>query len=150
MRAFRRCRTSARRCSTPKDICNRRRRSRPRTAAHAAYQAATVMGDVSSAKHKLDQRAQTGVPDLSPPLAPATNTMRIATPMGYSSRPPRKMWPIVLVMGLLLGLGGGAFAVAWFGRKETPAVATTPTADDAPRVAAIDGGSIDADRKSVV
>src|SRR5688572_10806384 len=124
----------------------------PRTAAHAAYQASTVIGEgvVAARTRAADQRPPTGVPDLAPPVAPAQNTMRIATPVGYSSRPPRKMWPIVLVMGLLLGLGGGAFAVAWFGRKETPAVATTPTADDAPRVAAIDGGSIDADRKSVV
>jgi hypothetical protein len=57
------------------------------------------------------------VPEMQPPTAPKMNTMRIATPLGYSSRPPRKVWPIVLVAGLLLGLGGGAFAVAWFGRK---------------------------------
>src|SRR5690606_4027306 len=58
------------------------------------------------------------------------NTMRIATPIGYSSRPPRRMWPVVLVVALLLGLGGGAFAVAWFGRDEAapPADAeSTPT-----------------------
>jgi serine/threonine-protein kinase len=67
------------------------------------------------------------VPDLQPPAAPKMNTMRIATPLGYSSRPPRKVWPVVLVAGLLLGLGGGAFAVAWFGRKSAPvAQAGTP------------------------
>ena len=55
-------------------------------------------------------------PDLAAVNQPKMNTMRIATPLGYSSRPPRKMWPVVLVFGLLLGLGGGAFAVAWFGR----------------------------------
>src|SRR6185312_15138939 len=60
------------------------------------------------------------VPDLAPPAPPKMNTMRIATPLGYSSRPPRKVWPIVLVAGLLLGLGGGAFAVAWFGKKGAP------------------------------
>ena len=32
-----------------------------------------------------------------------------------------QMWPIVLVLALLLGLGGGAFAVAWFGRQGRPA-----------------------------
>jgi hypothetical protein len=59
------------------------------------------------------------------PVPPKTNTMRIATPLGYSSRPPRKMWPIVLVLALLLGLGGGAFAVAYFGKKEKePATAS--------------------------
>ena len=50
--------------------------------------------------------------------------MRIATPMGYSSRPPRRVWPVVLVIGLILGLGGGAFAVAWFGRKHADAPET--------------------------
>jgi serine/threonine-protein kinase len=57
-------------------------------------------------------------PEMIAPAQPKMNTMRIATPMGYSSRPPRKMWPIVLVLALLLGLGGGAFAVAWFGKKD--------------------------------
>ena len=71
------------------------------------------------------------VPDLAPPVAPAQHTMQIATPIGYSSRPSRKMWPIVLVTGLLLGLGGGAFAVAYFGRTDAAADAT-PDAQIAP------------------
>jgi tRNA A-37 threonylcarbamoyl transferase component Bud32 len=57
-------------------------------------------------------------PEMVAPAVPKMNTMRIATPVGYSSRPPRKMWPVVLVLALLLGLGGGAFAVAWFGRGD--------------------------------
>ncbi|HUS28321.1 MAG TPA: serine/threonine-protein kinase [Kofleriaceae bacterium] len=56
-------------------------------------------------------------PEMVVPNQPKMNTMRIATPHGYSSRPPRKMWPIVLVLALLLGLGGGAFAVAYFGNS---------------------------------
>jgi serine/threonine-protein kinase len=59
---------------------------------------------------------QMPVPMLQQPQQPKHNTMRIATPVGYTSKPPRKAWPIVLVIGLVLGLGGGAFAVAWFGR----------------------------------
>ena len=43
------------------------------------------------------------------------NTMRIATPVGYSSRPPRRVWPVVLGMGLLLGVGGGILSVTCFG-----------------------------------
>ncbi|MGE5185299.1 MAG: serine/threonine-protein kinase [Acidobacteriota bacterium] len=62
-------------------------------------------------------------PDLAAVAQPKMNTMRIATPLGYSSRPPRKVWPIVLVLGLVLGLGGGAFAVAWFGRDGGEAAA---------------------------
>jgi hypothetical protein len=67
------------------------------------------------------QRAPTGGPMAAVQIAPLNNTMRIATPLGYSSRPPRRMWPVVLVFGIVLGLGGGAFAVAWFGRKDEPA-----------------------------
>ena len=70
------------------------------------------------------RRLATQGPDLSLPNSPKSNTMRIATPLGYSSRAPRRVWPIVLVIALLLGLGGGAFAVAWFGRKGD-VVATT-------------------------
>jgi hypothetical protein len=75
------------------------------------------------------------VPEMQPPAVPKMNTMVIATPLGYSSRPPRKVWPIVLVAGLLLGLGGGAFAVAWFGRTghgaASAAEAGTPPAGSA-------------------
>jgi len=76
-------------------------------------------------------RAQTAGPMAAVQMAPLNNTMRIATPMGYSSRPPRKMWPVVLVFGLVLGLGGGAFAVAWFGRKDEPARKADPGSDKA-------------------
>ncbi len=97
-----------------------------KTSAQQAYQAATMIGEgvvppanaANAANAAMKTRAMTGVPDLAPPVAPQQNTMRIATPIGYSSRPPRKMWPIVLVLGLLFGLGGGAFAVAWFGHKD--------------------------------
>jgi serine/threonine-protein kinase len=69
-------------------------------------------------------------PEMIVPQQPKMNTMRIATPLGYSSRPPRKMWPIVLVVALLLGLGGGAVAVAYFGEGDE-AAAPSPVAHDA-------------------
>lgn len=77
---------------------------------------------------------QIPVPGLQQPTQPLNNTMRIATPMGYASRPPRRVWPIVLVIGLLVGLGGGAFAVAWFGRNEAggETVADAGSASTAP------------------
>jgi tRNA A-37 threonylcarbamoyl transferase component Bud32 len=75
--------------------------------------AATMVADPGG--HAPIRRASTGMPALAPPQEVKMNTMRIATPLGYSSRPPRKVWPIVLVMALLLGLIGGSFAVAWFG-----------------------------------
>jgi tRNA A-37 threonylcarbamoyl transferase component Bud32 len=90
------------------------------------------------------RRATTGMPALAPSHEPKMNTMRIATPAGYSSRPPRKVWPVVLAMGLLAGLGGGALAVALSGRGNgaakpggdvraadgsDPSVAVDPSAD---------------------
>jgi tRNA A-37 threonylcarbamoyl transferase component Bud32 len=60
-------------------------------------------------------RASAGMPALAPPQELVMNTMRIATPMGYSSRPPRRVWPVVLGMGLLLGVGGGILSVTCFG-----------------------------------
>jgi len=121
----------------------------PKASAQAAYVAATMIGE-GVAPAQIARPQAPNVPDLAPPVAPAQNTMRIATPVGFSSRPPRKMWPIVLVMGLLLGLGGGAFAVAWFGRKDAntsgeagvasgEVVAATPP-DAAVKVEAIDAG----------
>jgi serine/threonine-protein kinase len=95
--------------------------------------APTVIGDPLSGPNRAP-----GVPELAPPAEPINHTMRIATPVGYSSRPPRKMWPIVLVLGLLLGLGGGAFAVAWVGRKDT---ASDPGAAGSEVVASAGTGS---------
>ncbi len=80
--------------------------------------AKTMIADPSAA---LQRPVAPQAPEMVAPAQPKMNTMRIATPLGYSSRPPRKMWPIVLVLALLLGLGGGAFAVAWFGRDGAPA-----------------------------
>jgi tRNA A-37 threonylcarbamoyl transferase component Bud32 len=76
--------------------------------------APTMIGDHGG--HAPIRRATTGMPALAPSQEPKMNTMRIATPLGYSSRPPRKVWPLVLVMALLVGLGGGALVVALSGR----------------------------------
>ena len=80
----------------------------------------------------MDVPGSRPVPGLVPPTEPKHHTMRIATPMGYSSRPPRRMWPIVLVLGLVLGLGGGAFAVAWVGRGKGAAAAVADGTGSAP------------------
>jgi tRNA A-37 threonylcarbamoyl transferase component Bud32 len=48
---------------------------------------------------------------LPQPVQPVMHTMRIATPLGHTSHPPKKVWPMVLVIGLVLGLGGGGLAV---------------------------------------
>ena len=104
--------------------------------------APTVMGDADSVRNlalPLAKRAE--VPGLAQPSEPNTNTMRIATPIGYSSRPPRKMWPIVLVLGLLLGLGGGAFAVAWVGRSDEAASGSAPGSAPGSAVTG-DGGAV--------
>ena len=75
------------------------------------------------AEHAPVRRATAGMPALAQPQELKMNTMRIATPMGYSSRPPRKVWPVVLVMALLLGVGGGVLSVTCFGHEGERAVA---------------------------
>jgi serine/threonine-protein kinase len=72
------------------------------------------------AEHVPIRRAPTGMPELAQPQEPKMNTMRIATPAGYSSRPPRKVWPVVLIMALLLGVGGGVISVTCFGHDAAP------------------------------
>ncbi len=84
--------------------------------------AATIIG---AAAPMASRSRQMPVPGLVQPNQPKHNTMRISTPIGYSSRPPRRVWPIVLVVGLIVGLGGGAFAVAWFGRSHAAEPAST-------------------------
>jgi serine/threonine-protein kinase len=96
----------------------------PPSLAGANAQQATMISDGSLIPPRKGQG-----PDLSVPATQLkTNTMRIATPLGYSSRPTRRVWPIVLIVALLLGLGGGGFAVAWFGRSEAPVVAADAAA----------------------
>jgi tRNA A-37 threonylcarbamoyl transferase component Bud32 len=84
----------------------------------------------------------TGLPQ---PVQPAMNTMRIATPLGHTSRPPKSVWPMVLVIGLVLGLGGGGLAVWLSGGDDetsTPAKKDPGSADPGSAVAvAIDAGT---------
>jgi serine/threonine protein kinase len=75
--------------------------------------APTVIAD----PHAPGKRASSGMPTPPAPQEPAMNTMRIATPVGYSSRAPRKVWPVVLALALLLGFGGGVLSV-WFGEDD--------------------------------
>jgi tRNA A-37 threonylcarbamoyl transferase component Bud32 len=124
--------------------------------AHAAQQKAQGSGQaatmIAAAPPPGSKSRQMQVPGLVAPQEPKHNTMRIATPAGYSSRPPRKAWPIVLVIGLVLGLGGGAFAVAWFGRSHSgetatdadAAVGSTPGSGSGSSVSAVvrDTGSV--------
>jgi eukaryotic-like serine/threonine-protein kinase len=87
------------------------------------------------AEHAAVRRATTGMPALAPPQEPKMNTMRIATPVGYSSRPPRKVWPAVLGLAMLLGVGGGILSVTCFGHDNSArpgtAEARTPDGSDA-------------------
>jgi hypothetical protein len=61
------------------------------------------------------RRASSAMSAIAPPQELQMNTMRIATPAGYSSRPPRRVWPVVLTMAMLLGVGGGVLSVTCFG-----------------------------------
>jgi serine/threonine protein kinase len=70
-------------------------------------------------------------PDLSMPAPQglSTHTMQIATPLGYSSRPPKRVWPIVLVIAALLGLIGGGIAVARFKHNNIAVATVEPDAN---------------------
>jgi len=81
------------------------------------------------------RRASSAMPALAPPQEPKMNTMRIATPLGYSSRPPRRVWPVVLGMATLLGVGGGILSVTCFGHDN--AARSEPT--EARELAGSDG-----------
>ena len=87
---------------------------------------ATMIGDGSLIPPPRPQQG----PDLAFPAMLQTNTMRIATPLGYSSRQPRKVWPIVVTFALILGLGGGIIAVSWYrhGQSES-AIAAIESAE---------------------
>jgi len=65
------------------------------------------------------RRATAGMQVPPQPQELKMNTMRIATPVGYSSRPPRKVWPGVLGMAVLLGVAGGIVSVTCFGHDAT-------------------------------
>jgi hypothetical protein len=61
------------------------------------------------------------------PTQPANNTMVIGTPVGYSTRPPRKGVGIVLIVLLLVVAAGGGVALALLLRGDEPSAA--PEAD---------------------
>ena len=119
----------------------------PAVTAPGQNTAATLIGgDLETARTSVQMKAVSPPaamrgPDMAAPVAPKTHTMRIATPLGYSSRPPRKLWPIVLVLGLILGLGGGAFAVAWFGKDKNVAQAATDAGNREPGTGNRDQGT---------
>ena len=75
----------------------------PARAASGLAMAATMIAE----RDDRMARPTSGMPALAVPLEPTMNTMRIATPPGYSSRPSRRVWPIVLGAALLFGIGGG-------------------------------------------
>jgi serine/threonine-protein kinase len=123
----------------------------PPMSIHGASGAATMIGGYGDA---APRRATSGMPALAPPQEPKMNTMRIATPVGYSSRPPRKVWPVVLILAVVLGLGGGIFAVARYGRGAgssapgggaasdvQPALGATGSGSSAPSGSAVTTGS---------
>ncbi len=76
--------------------------------------AAILQAQTAAAQQKTriaEATTAANLPELAVPMVPANYTMRIGTPYGYTSTPPRRMWPIILGLGLILGLAGGAFAV---------------------------------------
>jgi eukaryotic-like serine/threonine-protein kinase len=79
-------------------------------------------------------RRTSAVPALQLPAEPQNQTMVIGTPAGYKDRPPRRVWPVVLVLGLLGVVGGGVAAAVMLRGGEDRAAAGVP--DAAPVAAA--------------
>jgi tRNA A-37 threonylcarbamoyl transferase component Bud32 len=78
------------------------------------------------------------VPELQHPEPVQNRTMVIATPPGYSARPPRRTWPLVLAAVLVTAIAGGVLALVTM--DETPAAAAPVDAAvaDATQVAVAD------------
>ncbi len=93
----------------------------------AKVDAKTVMAHAAmlqSQKEAAIQRTRmsgdaVALPALAGPAVPANNTMRIGTPYGFTSTPRRRRWPLVLALGVVLGLVGGAIAL-WTSRDSEP------------------------------
>ena len=80
---------------------------------------------------EMPKRTVSAVPELNPPAPPVNQTMVIGTPEGYSDRPPRKKWPWVL--GLFVILAGGGAAAFWYTQQQSDddAAGQQAGADDA-------------------
>ncbi len=73
-------------------------------------------GEAAIAAAVAASRTRSAVPEMNPPLPPANKTMVIGTPEGYSDKPPRKVWPVVVaVASVLVVVGGGFAALVWPG-----------------------------------
>ena len=99
-------------------------KTQPGRSSAEPWQVATTMNDVDASK-PATRTVAAMLTGLALPSEPKHNTMRIATPIGYSSKPPRNMWPIVLAMGLVLGIVGGGLAVV-IGNGHDDATAVEP------------------------
>jgi serine/threonine-protein kinase len=103
----------------------------------AKVDAKTVMAHAAmlqAQKEAAQQRTRisadaVALPALAGPAVPANNTMRIGTPYGFTSSPrPRRLWPVILVLGVVLGLVGGAIAL-WSSREPVATIADAVTPD---------------------
>lgn len=63
---------------------------------------------------EMPQRTISAVPDMNPPAPPVNMTMVIGTPEGYSDKPPRKAWPMVVGLLSVLAVVGAGVALFVF------------------------------------
>src|SRR5262249_43816495 len=86
-------------------------------AAYAKTSAMPAAGPVGMALDTTSQqiaamRRVSAAPGMPIPAAPTNQTMVIGTPPGYKDRPPRKVWPFVLVAVIAMGGAGAGIALA--------------------------------------
>jgi hypothetical protein len=121
----------------------------------AAAGAPTMIGKVSAARPTADMpppltldggplidtgRVAKVPPALTMPVPAQNNTMIIATPMGYSSKPPRGGWAIGMVIVLLAAMVGGGIYVALGTKKDDAGGGAAAGGGGEASAAAIDAG----------
>ena len=76
--------------------------------------AANATAIVSAQDVEIARRA-TAVPGMHQPMPVVNSTMIIGTPEGYSDKPPKKSWPMVVAVIAILAVGGGVAAAVILG-----------------------------------
>jgi len=120
---------------------------------HAQAAATAIMEGGFDAAAVAATRRSTAMPGMQQPIVAENRTMVIGTPQGYKDRPPRRSWPIVVMMVLLAGAIGGGIAIVMMNKK-SEARAGAGSGSASAQVAsgsdqAVDAGSAQVDQVAV-
>ncbi|HTJ43071.1 MAG TPA: serine/threonine-protein kinase [Kofleriaceae bacterium] len=68
--------------------------------------------DATTSQQIAAMRRVSAAPGMVAPAVPLNSTMVIGTPPGYKDRPPRKVWPFIVIAVVAMGGAGAGIAVA--------------------------------------